>query len=126
MTDVFEYLDYQFVRDGYTGKYSLYQNDRTIGQELDFIDAQAAADSDFRLRYPCHTIFDQKPGAFRVEATIIHKNDSAERVFTTVIGCQYASAEKAAKFLWRLQFGWDCLIRDLVIKEVFDSVDVSS
>lgn len=73
MTDVFEYLDYQFVRDGYTGKYSVYQNDRTIGQELDFIDAQAAADSDFRLRYPGHRIFDQKPRAFRVEATIIGK-----------------------------------------------------
>ena len=108
MTDVFEYLDYLFVRDGYTGKYSVYQN------------------SDFRLRYPDHRIFDQQPRAFRVEATIIRKNDSAERVFTTVIGCQYASAEKAAKDQWRLQFGWDCLIRDLVIREVFDSVDVSS
>ena len=126
MIDVFEYLDYQFVRDGYTGKYSVYQNDRTIGQELDLIDAQAAADSDFRLRYPGDRIFDQKPRAFRVEATIIRKNDSAERVFTTVIGRQYASAEKAAKNQWRLQFGWDCLIRDVVIKEVFDSVDVSS
>ena len=126
MTDVFEYLDYQFVRDGYTGKYSVYQNDRTIGQELDFIDAQAAADSDFRLRYPGHRIFDQKPRAFRVEATIIGKNDSAERVFTTVIGCQYASTEKAAKDQWRLQFGWDCLIRDLVIREALDSADVSS
>ena len=126
MTDVFEYLDYQFVRDGYTGKYSVYQNARTIGQELDFIDAQAAADSDFRLRYPGHRIFDQQPRAFRVEATIIRKNDSAERVFITVIGCQHASAEKEAKDQWRLQFGWDSLIRDLVIREVFDNVDVSS
>lgn len=121
MTDVFEYLDYQFVRDGYTGKYSVYQNDRTIGQELDFIDAQAAADSDFRLRYPGHRIFDKKPRTFRVEATIIRKNDFAERIFTTVLGCQYASAEKAAKDKWRLQFGYDCLIRDVSIREVFDS-----
>lgn len=126
MTDVFEYLDYQFVRDGYTGRYSVYQNDRTIGQELEFIDAQAAADSDFRLRYPGHRILDQKPRSFRVEATIIGKDDSCERVFTTVIGYRYASAEKAAKDQWRLQFGWDCLIRDLVIREVFSSDDILS
>lgn len=77
MTGVFEYLDYQFVRDGYTGKYSVYQNDRTIGQELDFIDAQAAADSDFRLRYPGHRIFDQKPRAFRADGDLEKAQNSA-------------------------------------------------
>lgn len=127
MTDIFEYLDYQFVRDGYTGKYSVYQDDRLLGQDMQFIDAQAAADSDFRRRYPqSDPTTKTQPRAFRVEATIIHKDDSSERVFTTVIGYRYASAEKQAKDQWRTKFGWDCLIRDVSIWEVFCSNDILS
>lgn len=125
MTDIIDYKDYTFVKDGFTGLYDVVLHGKLLDSGLPFNSAYYLADDHWNKRYgieraPWEDNREHRMiHAYEVTGVVVRNCITVDPEFKCIVDAErIVIAQLKAKMKVAVNYGEDALLRDVRIKKV--------
>ena len=125
MTDIIDYKDYTFVKDGFTGLYDVVLDGKVVDSSLPLNSAYYVAEDHWNTRYgikPAVWENDREHNilhTYEVTGVIVRGCTTIDPAFTCIIDAErMVLAQMKAKMKVSVNYGKNALLRDVKVKKI--------